>query len=48
MKLTLEVLPDTFGVCKLDTEQIIPKWAYQEGFFSVTKTADELSIVCSL
>jgi hypothetical protein len=47
MNLTLEVLPDTLGVCKLDTNQVIPTWAYQGGLFSITKTVEELSIVCS-
>lgn len=47
MKLTLEVLADTICVCKLSVNQEIPTWAYQGGFFSITKTADELSIACS-
>lgn len=46
VKLTLEVLPDTLGVCRLDTKQGIPPWVYQGGFFSITKTKEELSIVC--
>lgn len=47
IKLTLEVLSDTLGVCKLDTKQPIPPWAYQGRFFSITKTMEELSIICS-
>lgn len=47
MKLTMEVLPDAIGVCKLDTKVVAPSWAYQGEFFSITKTAEELSIVCS-
>lgn len=45
-KLTLTVLPDFVGVCKLDSDLSIPAWAYQGEFFSITKTAEELSIVC--
>lgn len=45
-KLTLKILPDCIGVCKLDSNSIIPDWAYKGEFFSITKTADELSIVC--
>lgn len=45
MNLTLRVLFETLGVCKLDTNQLVPTWAYQGGFFSVTKTMEELSIV---
>lgn len=47
MKLTLEVLSKTIGVCKLDTAQAVPTWAYQGEFFSITKTMEEISIVCS-
>ena len=47
MKLTLEVLADTIGDCKLDTKLAVPTWAYQEEFFSITKTAVKHSIVCS-
>lgn len=45
-KLKFEILLDTFGVAKLNSTQSIPQWAYQGSFFSVTKTFDELSIVC--
>lgn len=44
--LKFELLQHTFGVCKLNHAQDIPLWAYQGDFFSITKTADELSIVC--
>ena len=46
-KLTFEVLPTTLGVCKLSASQVVPVWACQGEFFSVTKTTEELSIVCS-
>ncbi|MBP2657794.1 MAG: amino acid-binding protein [Firmicutes bacterium] len=45
-KLKFEVLPDTLGVSKLNSTQNIPQWAYQGSFFAITKTSDELSIVC--
>ena len=44
--LTFRRLPETFAVCRLPPETSIPAWALQGSFFSVTKTADELSIVC--
>lgn len=47
MKLTLEVLSNQIGVCKLDAQATVPTWAYQGDFFSITKTTEELSIVCS-
>ena len=46
-KLAFKVLRATVGVCKLEANAILPTWAYQGDFFSVTKTEDELSIVCS-
>lgn len=45
--LTFDVLPDTLGVCKLNSSMAIPQWAHAGDFFSVTKTAEEFSIVCS-
>ncbi|KPL88418.1 ACT domain-containing protein [Ardenticatena maritima] len=44
--LTLSLLPHVLGVCRLDAESAIPAWATQDAFFSITRTADELSIVC--
>jgi len=44
--LTLSILPGTLAVCRLDPTAAIPDWATGEGFFSVTRTADELAIVC--
>jgi hypothetical protein len=46
-RLHLSLLPDTFAVCRLDREAAIPDWAQAAGFMSVTRTADELSIVCA-
>lgn len=34
-------------VCRLDARAAIPAWAISGAFFSVTRTGDELSIVCS-
>jgi hypothetical protein len=43
---TLLVLDDTFAVCRLAGDAAIPPWATGGGFFSITRTADELSVVC--
>ena len=43
---TLSLLPDTLTICRLTPDAPIPHWALTGGFFSVTRTADELSIVC--
>jgi hypothetical protein len=44
--LTLCVLPGTYAVCRLDNGVSMPEWATSGDFFSVTRTADELSVVC--
>lgn len=45
-RLTLTVLPDTFAVCRLDAGSAVPAWATSGSFFSITRTAEELSVVC--
>ncbi|OGY79061.1 MAG: amino acid-binding protein [Candidatus Kerfeldbacteria bacterium RIFCSPHIGHO2_02_FULL_42_14] len=45
-KLSLKVLPMKVGICRLEKEARIPDWAIVGGFFSVTRTDDELSVVC--
>jgi len=44
MQLTL--LDETYSVCKLTVGSEIPGWAFIGSFISVTRTKDELSIVC--
>ncbi|HEX9427633.1 MAG TPA: ACT domain-containing protein [Candidatus Polarisedimenticolia bacterium] len=44
--LTLSVLPGRFAISRLDPEAEVPAWATGGAFFSVTRTAGELSIVC--
>lgn len=45
-KYRLNVSKERFGVCRLDSHQPIPLDLLREPFVSVTRTADELSIVC--
>ena len=45
--LTMKLLKEKYGVCRLDKNELIPEWAQNSNFFSITKTCDELSIVCS-
>lgn len=47
VQLTLSVLDNFFSVCRLAPDAGIPDWIPTKGFVSVTRTADELSIVCS-
>jgi hypothetical protein len=44
--LTLLLLPDTFAICRLEPAEPIPAWAVSEHFFSVTRSDEELSVVC--
>ncbi len=46
IKLSLEVLPDLLAITRLKPTDSIPEWAQRSSFFSITKTSDELSIVC--
>jgi hypothetical protein len=45
-KLTLSLLPDEYAVFKLEPGRDIPEWITHNAFWSVTKTQNELSIVC--
>lgn len=45
-RLTLVSLPDLFAVCRLAKDAPVPAWASSALFFSITRTADELSVVC--
>ena len=46
MKLTLSVVAGVFSICRLPANADIPLWPMQSEFFTVTRTGDELSIVC--
>ena len=43
---TFEVLPGLFAVCRLAPSASIPGWATSGDFFSITRTNEELSVVC--
>ena len=47
-KLKFRWIPGQFAVCRLSADAPIPTWATSGPFTSITRTADELSIVCSL
>ncbi len=44
--LRLSTLEGRLAVCRLGADAEIPPWATQAPFFSVTRTRDELSVVC--
>ncbi len=40
-------MPQQLAICKLRKDDPIPEWlTTEQGFFSITRTPDELSIVC--
>jgi uncharacterized protein len=45
-RLILVILRGAFAICRLDKNAPIPDGAFQGGLFSITRTKDELSIVC--
>jgi hypothetical protein len=42
----LIVLGQTFAICRLGSETALPGWAAADEFFSLTRTPEELSLVC--
>ena len=45
-KLNLSLLPHKYAVCQLHPDKHIPYWALLGDFVSLTRTHEELSIVC--
>ena len=46
-KLTLSILPEKFGICHFDKNSPIPDWTKgSSSLTSITRTSDELSIIC--
>ena len=40
------MLGERLSICRLDAREEVPAWATGSSFFSVTRTRDELSVVC--
>jgi len=45
-QLTLFVVDNTLAICRLDGDAALPPWATAGPLFSITRTPEELSIVC--
>src|SRR3974390_3095092 len=45
---TLSLLPSLFAVVRFASDAAAPAWASHGEFFSITKTQDELSVVCPM
>jgi uncharacterized protein len=46
MKPELTVLKGTYAICRLEADSDIQDWITDSEFISLTKTRDELSLVC--
>ncbi|MBC7224212.1 MAG: ACT domain-containing protein [Anaerolineae bacterium] len=42
----MTLLPGRLAVCRLGSASPLPSWAMEAPFFSVTRTEEELSVVC--
>jgi hypothetical protein len=45
--MSLTLLPDAIAICHLDAKAPVPAWAVSADWWSVTRTGDELSVVCA-
>ena len=45
-RFALDVLPERFGICRFDAHTPIPNWALTSPFYSITRTQEEVSVVC--
>lgn len=46
IKLKLRVLSSNYGVCRLEPQTEVPSWSMMGDFYTVSRTQDELSVVC--
>ncbi len=45
--MNLIPLEGSFSICQLDPRSEVPVWAFESDFYSITRTPDELSIICN-
>lgn len=41
----MKVLPGEYSLCRLSSNESIPSWVFASAFYTVSKSADELSII---
>jgi hypothetical protein len=46
-KLSLKILPDRMAVCRFDPAAALPDWVDRSAFFSITRSDEELTVVCA-
>ncbi|MFZ4715011.1 MAG: ACT domain-containing protein [Bacteriovoracaceae bacterium] len=44
--MNLIILDKKFAISRLNPDSIIPEWALSSSFLSITRTSNELSVVC--
>ena len=47
LRHSLTLLPESIAICRLEAEDPLPMWATASTWWSITRTADELSVVCA-
>jgi|SRR5438309_7773759 len=45
-QLTIVIYREIYGICRLEPDAAVPAWARGTRFLSITRTPNELSIVC--
>ena len=45
--MNFEVLEGNYAIYRFGNESSLPDWIYSSGFYSITKTKDEISVVAS-
>lgn len=45
--MKLSIIKDLVAVCRFDAQAPIPEWSLGDGFWSVTRSAGELSVICA-
>lgn len=46
-RLSLTLLPESMAICRLEAAEPMPMWATTASWWSITRTPDELSVVCA-
>jgi hypothetical protein len=44
---SLTLLPEPIAICRLEATDPVPGWATASAWWSITRTPDELSVVCA-
>lgn len=44
-QLSMILLPGEYSLCRLSSNESIPSWVFASAFYTISKSADELSII---